>query len=660
MHLAPHPLLDRQSILFDYRTGTHISSLDAMSTWDWNMVSLYDLLQKGIEKHRDDPCFGKRRTLDEPVQWLTYAEVDERVRKVGSAFTQFCADKGDGLIAVGIYCPNSPEWMMTALACHAYGFVSLPLYDTLGSEGLRHICQQVEPTFVICDKTSSANNIFDWATPALKYVIVTEPDAEFEALRQKQPKLILWNELITIGSKCMMKPVKPSKDDLAMICYTSGSEGLPKGVLFSYKTFMNLSMCVTQILERFTHFPTYFKHMSYLPLAHVLEHFNMSACLYKGAQIGFRTGDMSGFIDDLQTYTPHYLPTVPRILMRIYSMTMQKLGKHGIGRWLLQQAINQKLREQRRGLYMRKGIVDYLIFRPIRRKFGSNIELICCAGAPLSSDVLDFTRAVFSCPVFEVYGSTEGGGVVSCTLPGETIPGHSGALCPTFYVKLVDVPDMDIVVSRDNMGEVCVKGDSCSTGFYKDEAKTRAVIDADGFVHMGDIGVWTEQGALKIVDRCKNIFKLAQGEYICPGKIEEIYSSSPLVANVYVDGNSFHTFPVAVIEPNLDNLRARMHVYSNKCNHEGNSARPPNLLRFMSDADLCENQAAKQIVLQELMRIGKKNGLKGFEHVKAVHLTPDRFTIENSLLTPTMKLSRPVARRRFAEVVKRLYKEVEL
>ncbi|CAL8087555.1 unnamed protein product [Calicophoron daubneyi] len=171
---------------------------------------------------------------------------------------------------------------------------------------------------------------------------------------------------------------------------------------------------------------------------------------------------------------------------------------------------------------------------------------------------------------------------------------------------------------------------------------------------MGDIGVWTPQGALKIVDRCKNIFKLAQGEYICPGKIEEICSSSPLIAYMYLDGNSLHPYPVAIIQPDFGMLRKRMHEiqFGESSGQTEDSCVKP--FSSMSAEELCKNQLARRIIFDEMTTIGRKNGLKGFELPKAIHLTTEQFTIDNGMLTPTLKLSRPNVRRHFATTIQNL------
>ncbi|CAL8087551.1 unnamed protein product [Calicophoron daubneyi] len=204
--ILPSPHLSRQTVIIDGRTGVRVSALDHMEDWDWGMETFYDLFKKGLEQSCDDPCFGKRCSLDAPVQWNTYAEVDKAIRQVGSGLANLIGRSEEKIITVGIYGVNSPEWMYTTLACHAYGFVIVPLYDTLGSDGLRHICQQVEPVVVVCDNLKNARNVLEWGTQKLKNVVVIQETMEEAEHIDGHLKIISFSELLKIGLQCSAEP----------------------------------------------------------------------------------------------------------------------------------------------------------------------------------------------------------------------------------------------------------------------------------------------------------------------------------------------------------------------------------------------------------------------------------------------------------------------
>ncbi|TPP67138.1 Long-chain-fatty-acid--CoA ligase 5 [Fasciola gigantica] len=168
---------------------------------------------------------------------------------------------------------------------------------------------------------------------------------------------------------------------------------------------------------------------------------------------------------------------------------------------------------------------------------------------------MNFTRASLPCPVIEVYGLTEMGGILSATLLGEMEPGRTGTRHLGLQVKLIDVPEMNLFVKRDGLGEICVTGEACTKGYYRDEANTNELFEPGGFLSTGDIGTWTKEGAVKLIDRRKSFFKLVQREYVTPNKVEDLYSSSVLANNVFVDGDSRETFVVAAVEPNFTELR---------------------------------------------------------------------------------------------------------
>ncbi|CAH8462270.1 unnamed protein product [Dicrocoelium dendriticum] len=166
-------------------------------------------------------------------------------------------------------------------------------------------------------------------------------------------------------------------------------------------------------------------------------------------------------------------------------------------------------------------------------------------------------------------------------------------------------------------------------------------------------------GSLKVVDRRKSFFKLSQGEYVTPKKVEEVYASSLLVEHVFVDGDSRRSFLIAIIVPNLTELRKRLVTWCS--NGTLSSLKLPRGQKLptpdLNDTELCKHPLISQLVLDELTQIGKSGGLKGFEQAKALHLSAEPFTVASGLLTPTMKVSRPIVRRHFAPVIKQLYSE---
>ncbi|KAL5713918.1 long-chain-fatty-acid--CoA ligase [Ranunculus cassubicifolius] len=265
--------------------------------------------------------------------------------------------------------------------------------------------------------------------------------------------------------------------------------------------------------------------------------------------------------------------------------------------------------------------------------------------SPLSPDVMDFLRVCFGCGVLEGYGMTESACVISSMQEGDNLSGHVGSPNPSCEIKLVDVPEMNYTFEDKPYprGEICVRGPIIFKGYYKDEVQTREVIDEDGWLHTGDIGLWFSGGRLKIIDRKKNIFKLAQGEYIAPEKFENVYSKCKFVGQCFVYGDSFNSSLVAVISVDQDVLKAW-------AASEG--------VKYGDLEQVCNDPKTRAAVMSDMDAIGRKAQLRGFEFVKAITLVLEPFTLENGLLTPTFKIKRPQAKAYFAKAISEMYEEL--
>ncbi|KAJ8941580.1 hypothetical protein NQ314_010355, partial [Rhamnusium bicolor] len=258
------------------------------------------------------------------------------------------------------------------------------------------------------------------------------------------------------------------------------------------------------------------------------------------------------------------------------------------------------------GIIRNNSFWDMMVFRKVQEGMGGKLRFMLVGSAPLAESVLTFVRCALGCLVVEGYGQTECTAPITLTIQGDHIPGHVGPPVACCCVKLVDVPEMEYW-SKNNQGEVCVKGTNVFQGYYKDPEKTE------------------ENGTLKIIDRRKHIFKLSQGEYIVPEKIENIYIRSQYVSQVFVHGESLKSCIIAIVVPDVDVI---------KCWAQENGI--PGTFSV-----LCNNSEVKQLIFDDMISWGKEAGLKSFEQIKDIYLHPDNFSIQNGLLTPTMKSKRP-------------------
>ncbi|GMF44099.1 unnamed protein product [Phytophthora fragariaefolia] len=290
---------------------------------------------------------------------------------------------------------------------------------------------------------------------------------------------------------------------------------------------------------------------------------------------------------------------------------------------------------------------DTIIFNKLRQVLGGNIRIIFSGSAPLSAEVKKFMKAVFSCEIVEGYGMSESAAAVC--IGGIEMPTNSHVGPPVLFthVQLEDVPEMGYT-SHDKprpRGEILVKGPQMFSEYYKNPEMTREAIDDRGRVHTGDIGCWNADGTLSIIDRKKNIFKLAQGEYVAAEKIENVYSKCQYVTQVFVYGDSLQSCLVGVVvpDPEIKKVWAQEHGLS------GDDA---------SKAKVLANPEYQKDVRDDMELVAKEAQLRGFERVRNVHFHPKQFSADDNLVTPTFKLKRPQLKAYFQPQIEKLYREL--
>ncbi|KAI6181270.1 Arachidonate--CoA ligase [Aphelenchoides besseyi] len=629
------------------RVCKYLTSDNLVKTLHSDVTTLYDAVRRGATKSQNGPMLGYRRKQvdgSEPYVWLHYNEVIDRSVDVAQAFRALGVAPGQKSF-IGIYAKNRPEWIVIEHAIYNFNNVIVPLYETLGAEACVFIINQADIHLVVCDTLDKAMGLIKQreSCPSLHTIVVLDsqiPSDAIEQAKESNIRLLSFGELEKIGreyeNRVPLEP--PTANDLATICYTSGTTGQPKGVMLTHGNiiadgttldyFKNIDLGTTDVM------------MSFLPLAHMFERVVQSVVYTEGGRVGFFRGDIRGLPDDIKTLQPTVLPVVPRVLNRIYDKVMSEVGKSRVKKLIFDSAMAYKMRQLNNGIICNDSLADRLIFHKIREQLGGHVKLMITGSAPLGKEVLNFIRAALGCTVVEGYGQTEAVACVTITLQGDSVPGHVGVPSPCNSVKLVDVPELGYF-AKDNAGEVCVRGANVFKGYFKNDAQTCETIDEAGWLHTGDIGQWTERGTLKIVDRKKHIFKLAQGEYVAPEKIESIYVMCPIVQQVYVDGHSLENSLVAIVVPEPQEL-------INWYKAETGKDKPLE--------QICKEPKARSHVLKMMTEQGKAAKLNGIEQVKAVYLDPIPWSVENGMLTPTLKSKRPVLKKYYEAEIAAMYK----
>lgn len=307
-----------------------------------------------------------------------------------------------------------------------------------------------------------------------------------------------------------------------MFCYTSGTTGDPKGAKMSHSGFVSIQHLYVHAGLNFTEEDC---SISYLPLAHIFEQANLTFSISAGYSHGFYSGDPLKLLDDIAVLKPTFFVTVPRILNRVYGKVIDGVNqKGGVAKWLFNKAVADKTYYLNNNQGFTHKFYDKAVFQKVRDIFGGNLKYMITASAPISGEVLNFFKIALGIHVYEVYGQTESNGPISATLPWDPTAGHVGGLITTNLVRTRDVPEMGYLSTDDPVrGEIQFKGANMFKGYFKNPEKTAEAYSDDGWISTGDVGIIFPNGAIKIIDRAKNIFKLCQGEYIAPEKLENVY-----------------------------------------------------------------------------------------------------------------------------------------
>ncbi|KAG9407027.1 Long chain acyl-CoA synthetase 7 peroxisomal [Aphanomyces cochlioides] len=574
-----------------------------------------------------------------PYTWMTYNQANERIGRIATGLQERLQLKRQEV--VGIFSKNRSEWILTEHACSRMAYILVPFYDTLGSTAIPYIINHTEMRVLVCsnDLVSKVLEAKASGCPSLKVVISMEAVTreqisqascvgvallslrEVESVPEATGRSFL--RPFSLLDPLIVPPSPPEPSDLATICYTSGTTGNPKGVMLTHG---NLTSAIVHGSTR-NPMQAYWVHLSYLPLAHVMERMTCVAITQAEGSIGFYQGDILHLLDDVQELQPHVFLSAPRLYNRVYDKIMHGINNAGsTTKLLFDNAFATKKQNLAHGI-LTHAVWDALVFKRIRAILGGRVQVLYSDSAPLSANVKEFFKIAFSCRLEEGYGLTKTSAAATSTMEGLPSGTHVGIPKPTLQIRLRDVPDMNYT-SADNprpRGEIYIRGPSVFIGYYKDDATTAQVLSSDGWFATGDIGAWNADGTLSIIDRKKNIFKLSQGEYVAVEKIENIYVKSPLVAQIFVYGDSYQSFLVGVVVPDPDAVQS----WAQQKKISGD------LKSLLSRGEL------KAAIMASMTEMADEARLLGFERVKDIHLHPEAFSADKDMITPTFKLKRP-------------------
>ena len=583
--------------------------------------------------------FGQAARLgDKPFLWakrdgryqsLSWAEAARDVRRLALGVRSLGIGRGD---RVGLVSENRPEWIIADLAIMTAGAITVPAYVTHTVEDHRHVFANSGARAVFVSKPALSARVLAAANQvdSVHTVIAIEPAAG----QASAVDLLSWEEMVVRGSG---QPDDPGEivagiesDDTACLIYTSGTGGLPKGVMTSHRNIISNCRGAYRVLDELGLGDEVF--LSFLPLSHSYEH-------TAGEMFPISIGAQIYFAEGAETLAANMLearPTIMTAVPRLYETLHQRIRlgaerKGGLSQKMFEQAVaigRKRLGSERTSLGER--LVDPLLDRAVRSKvrerFGGRLKAMVSGGAPLNPEIGRFFLAL-GVTLLQGYGQTEAGPVITCNLPARTKIDTVGP--PLHGVRLRIAED----------GEILVAGDNVMKGYWNDPEGTAQALE-DGWLHTGDVGEIDDDGYLRITDRKRDFIKNSGGEMISPARIEGYLTLEPEISQVMVFGDR-RPYLVAVVVPDPEFVAA----YA-----EGEV--PADMSALAADPGFTRAIGAA------VSRVNLT--LMPSERVRRFVVAAEVFSIANDQMTPTLKIKRHVIRERYGAALDALYHSKEV
>ena len=561
---------------------------------------------------------------------ISYRDLDERIQQWRKAFCKLGLQRGD---RVAILLPNGVDAICCDQAVLANGCVPVPLHaiDTAGSSAF--IIADSQASVLVTNRQSRWDAIYLTHTvmPNLRHVIFTEessPESRQDGVQQWD--LESW---LATGHGVTELPAAPNEEDLAAIVYTSGTTGRPKGVMLTHK---NVVSNVINTLKTVSPRPGDV-FLSFLPLSHTFERMaGYYLALGMGCTIVF-TRSIQQLAEDFRIVRPNVIISVPRIYERIYTKVQNKLARESkFVRFLFSWAVEVGWRRfcRKYGLPITEGsfafldpivwpILERLVSKTLLNQFGGQLRIAISGGAALNSKVAKAFCGL-GLPIIQGYGMTESSPIIAGNSLSYNHPSTVGKPLPQTQVRL----------GEDN--EIQVSSPSVMKGYWNRPQATREAFTEDGWLKTGDVGEFDSEGFLRIVGRIKEIIVTSTGEKVPPADLELAIEIDPLFEQAYVIGEN-RPFISTIVVLNKEEWRKLAETLDLDPND------PESLM-----ATVTRNAILKRI----------KSAVKDFPQYalpRNVHMTLEPWTIENGLLTPTLKLKRKVLAEKFAPQIQALY-----
>lgn len=582
-------------------------------------------------------CWSKNGKW-EPTSWTEFAAQVETASKALAMMSLLEKD------IIAICSPNTPQILITEFGAFRNRIAVIPLYSSSSQLQFDFIVSNGEARVLfVGDKNQYplAYNFWKSHPEQIRKIVVF--NSEGLEIAEDDRVSILWDEFIKMGEiapeevkrEVCARAERGLPEDMATLIYTSGTTGEPKGVVITHS---NYDATIEKHLEFLQQIKDTDISMAFLPMSHILEKAWSFFCLTKGLPSAINY-DPRLIQDTIKEVEPNIMCCVPRFWEKVYAGVREKISQMGpLQRLMVKRAIragylrNLKYRRVNKPvpklLEREYRFWDKRVFSKLKKAIGiPDPNFFPTAGAPLSDNICRFLHSV-GIEVIIGYGLSETTATVSCFPP------------VGYQIGTVGVPLPGIKVRIDDNGEILVKADSVTPGYYRNPKANEAAFTEDGYFRTGDAGYINPEGALVLTERVKDLFKTSNGKYIAPQMLESRLAENKFIDEVAVIGDR-RKFVTALVVPNFSQLRA----WADK-----------NGISFDDPKELCDNPKTVAFVLSQIDVLQKD--LASYERIKRITLIPHHFSIMNGEVTNTMKVRRPVVAKRYAKEIESMYEDV--
>ena len=577
--------------------GTQTQAIQSCNT-------LSELFQLRVQKSSHETAYQYFDPTSK--KWLnkTWEDIAEDSVVWQQLFKKFNIESGD---KVAIMLKNCHEWVSFDQAALGLGLVTVPLFYNDSADNAAYILEESETKLLFIGDNTICKQIIngDTSLPLLRHIIT------LKELKIDDGRLHHLDNIWHIANDKLPEDTISDPNTLATIVYTSGTTGRPKGVMLSHKNILSNTKNILNCAD-FLNVSQSF--LSFLPLSHMLERTGgYYFPIYIGATVSFARS-IPQLAQDLQTIKPTVLVSVPRIYERIYAKIKEELAKKpSIVQSLFNLTVNVGTShfeyKQGRGSwhpkFLLKPLLDKIVSKKLLDKFGGNIQFAICGGAALSQSVADLFIGI-GLPLYQGYGMTECSPIAAVNRPNSNIPMSIGPALPGVQLKIAENDELQI------------KGDNVMLGYWKNEQATADTITKEGWLHTGDKARIDERGHAYIIGRLKEIIVMANGEKVPPVDMEMAILSDPLFEQVLIVGEG---------KPYLSALL----VLNKEKHYTGNEKELLNRIKNLLSS------------------------FPGYAKIRKISLVDTPWTVENGLLTPTLKMKRERIIKSCAEVVDSMY-----